>query len=319
VIELSKVTGVKKGDVIRLIMGNAKSLGRYLHGDLFDAGEATFVHKNFVDFTARVVGVEGRRVTIDRPLRTDVRAEWGPAVWSFRPTVTEAGVEGMTFEFPGVPKKKHLQEEGFNAVHLVNAVDCWVRDVEVVDGDLGVKLDACRGCTVSGVVVRAVKRKEPSGHHALWASAHSQDCLFKDFDIETRFVHDLSVEGFANGCVFEKGRGEALNLDHHRNGPYGNLFTELKTGDVSRLWESSGRGDRGPHTAGWETVWGIQWEKGKLPKVPDWPLLNVAGVRGYEARRPSDNTPWVEPGGERLEPGNLYEAQLRKRVGSGAR
>lgn len=314
---LSAPAKVKPGDVVRLLMNNAPSLGRYLHGDLFDSGVATASHKNFVDFTAHVVAVDGAKITLDRPLRTDVRGDWKPEVWSYRPTVTESGVESLSFEFPGVPKKKHLQEEGFNAVQFINADNCWVRDVTVIDGDIGVKLDGSRNCTVSGVVVKAAKRKDPTGHHALWASSHSQDCLFDNFDIQTQFVHDLSVEGFANGCVFMRGRGVALNLDHHRNGPYGNLFTALKTRDVSRLWQSSGRGDRGPHSAGWETVWGVAYETGKLPALPDWPLLNVVDVRGYAGKSPSDNGPWVEPRGPAAAGENLYMYQLRERVGAG--
>jgi hypothetical protein len=317
-LTLSAADKLKPGDVLRLLMNNAPSLGRYLHGDLFDAGAATSVHKIYVDFTARVVAVEGTTVTIDRPLRTDVRREWEPEVWSFRPTVTECGVEHLSFEFPGVPKKKHLQEEGFNAIHLVGAVDCWVRDVAITDADLGVKLDACRNCTVTGVTVRAARRKEPTGHHAFWASGHSQDNLFDRFDIRTRFVHDLSVEGFANGNVFQNGKGHALNLDHHRNAPYGNLFTNLHSVDISRLWDSSGRGDRGPHSAGWETVWNLTYDHGKLPKLPDWPLLNVVGVEGYPTREPSDNTPWVgPPAGDAAGPENLYMYQLKKRTDAG--
>lgn len=315
---LSAAANVKPGDVVRLLMNNAPSLGRYLHGDLFDSGVATASHKNFVDFTAQVVSVDGAKVALDRPLRTDVRAEWKPELWSYRPTVSESGIERLSFEFPGVPKKKHLQEEGFNAIQVSGAVDCWVRDIAVTDGDIGVKLDGARNCTVSGVVVKAVKRKNPTGHHALWASGHAQDCLFDHFDIQTQFVHDLSVEGFANGNVFARGKGVALNLDHHRNGPYGNLFAELHTGSVSRLWDSSGRGDRGPHTAGWETVWDLTYDSGKLPKLPDWPLLNVVGVKGYPERTPTDNTPLVEMSDKTPVPANLYEAQLRQRAGASA-
>ncbi len=54
-----------------------------------------------------------------------------------------------------------------------------------------------------------------TGHHALWAKA-SQDALFSNFTIATRYVHDLTVETFAIGTVFASGRGVDLTLDSHR-------------------------------------------------------------------------------------------------------
>ena len=203
------------------------------------------------------------RVTLDRPLRLDARLEWQPEVWSSAPNVSEVGVEGLGFEFAGTPKKKHLLEEGFNAIHITGAANCWVRDVTVTDADIGVIIGGnSRDCTVQNVKFLADKRSGTTGHHALWATGGADDCLWSDFEVATIYVHDLTVEGMASGNVFERGRGVAMNFDHHRNAPYENLFTDIDVGDARRVWESSGRTDRGPHSAARATFWNIRADKG---------------------------------------------------------
>jgi hypothetical protein len=225
------------------------------------------------------------------------------------------GIESLTFEFAGVPKKRHLKEEGFNAIHLRGAANCWVRDVEVIDADNGVIVGGSRFCTVEGFRARASRRaKGDTGHHALWATGKSQDCLFTGFRIETSYVHDLTVEGCASGNVFERGTGLAINLDHHRNAPYENLFTELDVGDPRRLWDSSGSLDRGPHAAARETFWNLRYkDRTKPPKVPAWPQINVVGVAGYAPSTTADKE-WIEPCNGSVAPANLYRAQLARRL-----
>ena len=62
---------------------------------------------------------------------------------SARPTLEEVGVEGLTFEFGGAPKRAHNQEEGFNAVFFHDVSNSWIRDVAMVDADIGVFLSGC--------------------------------------------------------------------------------------------------------------------------------------------------------------------------------
>jgi len=122
--------------------------------------------------------------------------------------------------------------------------------------------------------------------------------------------------------VFMRGSGQAMNLDHHRNAPYENLFTDLDVGDPARLWKSGGDRDRGPHAGARETLWNVRHRGHPMPlpgaadfdKRVDasWPLLNLIQVEGYAQTSERDNV-WVDPA-----PGatpNLYVAQLRKRLG----
>jgi hypothetical protein len=300
---------VKAGDFVRLVMRGKASLGQHLHAGQ-EAGEETVERGITVDWAARVVRVEQDRVELDRPLRVDVRLEWQPTLYAFKPSVEEVGIEDLTFEFPGVPKKAHLVEEGFNAMQMTGVVNCWVKNVKVIDGDMGLKLAGrARFCHVEGMIFVAVKRTGITGHHAIWLAGNAQENMIVNFRVETPYVHDLSVEGFAYGNVFRKGSGVMLNLDHHRNGPYENLFTDIDAGDGKRLWNSGGSRNRGPHSAVRTTVWNIRHSGEKLDEAPDWPQINIIGVAGYGVEK-TQEARWVEP--LVVDPPDLYEAQVGK-------
>lgn len=317
-LALKDTAKLAAGAWIRLLMNDDAALGRHLHGGLQDVVPTTQKEmKHLCDWVARVTAIEGNTLVLDRPLRFDVRPEWQAEIWSWQPTVQEVGIESLTFEFPGVPKKKHLQEEGFNALDLRGVVNSWVRNIEVIDADNGLILGGGRFCTVEGFTARAVKRTSAeTGHHTLWATGKSQDNLFTGFKISTIYVHELTVEGCSSGNVFERGSGVSLALDHHSNAPYENLFTELDAGAPKRLWICGGRKDRGPHTAARTTLWNLHFSgSGKLPPVPDWPQINVIGVPGCTASTTPDRE-WIEPCEGGVTPTNLYRAQLARRLGA---
>lgn len=310
---------IHAGDTVRLRLTDSDhTLGQALHAGVADAGTDTYnsrKNKSWIDWAARVAAVAGNQITLDRPLRLDARLNWQPEIWSSAPTVREVGIENLGFEFSGKPKKKHLQEEGFNAIHMTGVVDCWVRDVRVTDADIGVILGGARDCTVQNVKFLEAKRKGETGHHALWATGGTQDCLFQDFEFKTLYVHDLTVEGFANGNVFRRGQGVAMNFDHHRNAPYENLFTDINVGDAKRIWQSSGRGDRGPHSAVRETFWNIRADKGEFtaPVTSDFPEVNVIGLKGLAPDR-GEGGAWIEPLDGAVSPPDLYESQRNYRM-----
>jgi len=322
-LEVESAEQLAPGTWIRLLQRNEKSLGRWLHAGEQEISEDAYGRKYFVDWVAKVAEIDGTRVRLDRPLRFDVRLEWDPQVRNSTASVVDSGVEGVTFEFPGVPKKAHLYEEGFNAVYLNKVHHCWVKNIRVIDGDLGVMLARSRFCTVEQIDIQHRKRKgldefgfPGTGHHALWIAGFSQDNLIQDFRIDTMYHHDISVEGWANGNVIRRGWGQALNLDHHALAPYENLFTDLETDDLSRIWLSSGRRDRIPHAAARNTVWNLTAQGGTLnyrfnediPLPPDWAEFNIIGLPQAEGVVPSGSV-WLEALPEGVYPVDLYQAQ----------
>lgn len=57
--------------------------------------------KDLVRFSSPIKAVLGPgTVELERSLPWEVSTEWSPGLHRFAPTVEEAGVEGMTFEFP---------------------------------------------------------------------------------------------------------------------------------------------------------------------------------------------------------------------------
>jgi pectate lyase-like protein len=317
------------GDVVRVRMDNSEGLLRLLLGGSLPLGPQTPKdYGHYVDWVTPVDEVRGDTLVLARALRVDARPEWGAEVLSSRPTLEEIGVEDLSFEFPGSPRRPHdyvgptrqsWAEEGFRAIYFYGVTNAWVRNVTIVDADDAILLEASRFCQVEGVHLRAAHRKNLSGHHGLWAK-EAQDCLFTDFGIETQFDDDLTVEAFANGNVFMRGSGESVSLDHHRNAPYDNLFTDLDVGDAARLWNSGGDANRGPHAGVRETLWNVRLH-GEPPPLPGglhydkrvdagWPLLNLVRVPGYAPTTERDEA-WVLPAPDA--PPNLYEAQRAAR------
>jgi hypothetical protein len=72
------------------------------------------------------------------------------------------------------------------------------------------------------------------------------------------YYHDVSLENGALLNVVARGGGADLNLDLHRSGPWGNLFTQLAMGAGQRPFDAGGRGDRGAHSGRQTTFWNLR-------------------------------------------------------------
>jgi hypothetical protein len=58
------------------------------------------------------------------------------------------GVEHLTIEFPATPYKGFGSDQGFNAIYFWSTANCWVKNVAIINADLGVALDGTFFCTV---------------------------------------------------------------------------------------------------------------------------------------------------------------------------
>lgn len=324
-LRVANASQIAVGDWVRLVLtDDAKhTLGRHLHADQADLGPTSYKRNGdvLIDWAAQVTAKDGNELTLDRPLRVDVRGGWRPAIFAMKPTVQECGVENLGFEFAGESYPGHLKEKGYNAIYWSRAVNCWARDVWVTDADIAFNLEEkVRFCTVTDVRILADKRPEKksawdgTGHHGVQLAYLVQDCLIQNFRFDTHYVHDISVDSLPNGNVFSHGSGLNINFDHHRGAPFDNLFTDIDVGDPSRLWVSSGQPAVGPPAGARETFWNIRTQNNKpAPKVPDWIQVNVVGLPGV-APEPTPGKRWIEPlDPDTLTPRNLYQAQLARR------
>jgi hypothetical protein len=311
-LALSSTSGIAVGQWIHVEETDVGgTLTRRLHADLVEGGRGNVGQKQ-VDHYSRVKAVRDGGIELERPLTVDVEARWSPRVLAVAPRTTEVGIQHLAIRFPDSVYPGHFKEAGYNAIELAGVFDSWIRDVRIVNADYGVNLKSSRFVTVKDVVIDASQGR--SGHHAL-NNSHAGDNLFIGFDIRTEFVHDLTNEWYGTGVVFTRGRGVDLSLDHHRAAPYLTLWTELDVGRGTRVWKSGGAGNRGPHTAAYDTIWNVHGT-GALPlPPPDYgPRMNLTGFTGPSAAPPAALDWSVEPiPPAQLEPANLWMAMRARR------
>ncbi len=273
--------------------------------------------KHVTSFVTRVTKINGPVLTLERPLRTDLRPEWKPEIFTWLPTVTNSGVEQLGFEFPVRKYEGHFSELGFNAVAFSNVADCWARDLIITNADSGV-FTGGRFCTVENVrcqMVNVVENGGVFGHHGIDLSGN--DNLLTGFDIRQRFIHDITVERGA-GNVASSGSGTDLSLDHHKRAPYDNVFTNIDLGAGTRMWKCGGGKDLGRHCAAHGTFWNIRAAKGqKYPEDFGPASMNLVALETQQPSVMEPNGRWFEAiPPARIEPANLHQAQLKRRLGA---
>ncbi len=308
----------KPGEEVVLLVQDdaAKSLLKYLyHGQ---CGKLSGLNNWRCRQVFRITAAAGNTVTLERPLRFEVRPEWQPELAAFLPGVTDVGLEGLNFEFPATRYGGHFREVGFNPVEIgPGAAHCWLRDLRIWNGDSGPYI---RGtfCTLDGIRLGADPQRKSAqghtGHHGITSYGH--DTLITNFVVETQFIHDLTVQS-AMGCVFCAGRAENLCMDHHRWAPYENLFTDIDAGEGTRLFSSSGGGERGNHTAAGATFWNLRTRQpAAKPKSLGQDAIIIVGVNLREKKESLPAGMWFEAiPPERLQPPNLYDAMRKKKAG----
>jgi hypothetical protein len=327
-LKLSSHILIQKDQWIRLVESDpqkgsaaAGSLIRYLYGDLMEPGSDLIGTRSVVRFLSRVKSVKGKEIELERPLPYDVRPEWTPEIHRFVPSVQEVGVEHLSIHFPWTAYPGHFKEKGYNGLFFQDIAQCWVTDVEIQNSDFGIDLNSTNFCTVSNVTLttsapRGVgdDSRGLNGHHGIDVS-HGTENLVTRFDVQTRFVHDISVEWYALHTVFSNGRGLDLNMDHHREANYSSLFSQLDCGAGTRPFDSGGSRDRCAHSGAYSTYWNIRGQGMlALPPADFGPLLNFIGVATN-----SQNTSayqWrlelTDPAGVR--PEELQEAMKEQRL-----
>ena len=315
-LQLSNQISIKNGEWIRVVesdpeksSADAGSLVHYLYGDLMPPGPDLLGTAHIVRFLSRVKSTSGTKIELERPLPYDLRAAWTPEIHRFTPSLQEFGLEHLSIHFPWSPYPGHFKEKGYNAVFLQSVSQSWISDVEIQNADFGIDLNSTNFCTVDRVTLttsrtRAVgaEAREANGHHGIDVS-HGTENLITNFDVQTRLVHDISVEWYALHTVFANGRGLDLNMDHHREANYSSLFSNLDCGAGTRPFDSGGSGNRGAHSGAYSTFWNIRGSGAlKLPSQDFGPLLNFIGLQlSPIGNDPTSAYQWlIEP---RLAPG----------------
>jgi hypothetical protein len=327
-LELSNPISIKKGEWIRLVESdppkdhtNTGSLIKHLYGDLMLPGSDLPGTATVVRFLSRVKKVSGKTIELERSLPYDVRLEWAPEMHRFSPSVTEIGLEHLSIHFPWSPYPGHFKEKGYNGIFMQSVSECWIDDVEIQNSDFGIDLNATNFCTIRNVTLttsesRAVGEggRDGNGHHGIDIS-HGTENFVTNFDVRTKFVHDISVEWYALHSVFANGRGADLNMDHHREANYSSLFSNLDCGACKRPFNSGGSGNRGAHSGAYSTFWNVSGKAPiQLPPADFGPLLNFVGLDLKEGQKNLTDQ-WLidSPGSVGVCPRDLHEAMRTRR------
>lgn len=316
-LTVGSAVGVKPGQRVRVEMTDdaQKTLLKHLYSN--DPGNTEKITgPTTVSMVSRVAAAEGNRITLERPLRWDIRKEWTPRVQSFTPSVSEVGIEDLAFSFPVKPYKGHFTERGMNAIAMSNISDCWIRNVRISNCDSGIFMGGMFS-TIDRLLLDGVREstRGDTGHHGVMMG---QDCLLQNFDFQTKFIHDITVSNFQNGNVFKNGKGRNLSFDHHKRAPYENLFCNIDVGNGSQIWRSGGGANLGKHCAARGTFWRIRSERDIRWPQPNFgpDSMNIVGVKTDAGSMTDRNGKWFEAiTPDELHPADLHAAQLARRLG----
>lgn len=321
-LTVASADGLAVGQRVCLELTDDADRSLLAHIDAGPPAELVNIKKTYTTrMVSRIRAIDGQRITLERALPTDVRAAWSPTLSLFTPSVYEVGIESLSFEFPDTPYGGHFKELGYNAIAIGRASDCWVRDVSIHNADSGIYLSSAMFATVQGVTLSAQRSPADgaTGHHGINMGI---DCLLTNFDFQTHFIHDITVDHGQSRNVVKNGRAINLSLDHHKRGCYANLFTNLDAGTGSELWRCGGGAKLGYHCAAWGTFWNIRADQPLgWPRRDIWgpDLMNLVGLTTNDPSTLDPDGRWFEaipPAA--LEPADLHAAQLQRRLHSTA-
>ncbi|MDP8243188.1 MAG: glycosyl hydrolase family 28-related protein [Candidatus Hinthialibacter antarcticus] len=317
-IQVSDAGSLKVGQWIEIRQKDTKQDTLAIHLYTNDPGKTEkILGRTRASLTTRIQKIDGNKVELERPLRFDIRAEWNPVVLQFKPSVTECGVENLTFEYPVTPYKGHFTELGYNPIALSDVVNCWVNNIRIQNADSGVFISG-RYCTLQNILYesdRPADSRGDQGHHGIYIS--DDDNLFTHFNIQTSFIHDLTLSHCA-GNVISNGKGKDLSFDHHKRVPYANVYTNIDAGLGAQVWRCGGGAALGKHCAGFGTFWNIRAQKTiQYPRKDFGPAsMNLVFIQSDQKPITEKNGLWFETtNSNAVHPPNIHEAQLAKRLG----
>ena len=325
IIQLSQNTSLKNGDyiIIQMIESEDRSMEKMLHNGDVDIDRCVWQPSKFL-WPVKVKNVTGNSITLAQPLRVGVKQKWSPVINKYN-AYQEIGIEHLRIEFPEIPAKGHLLEDGYNAIAMRGVLNSWVKDVVVQNADNGPSLQFSKNISVIGFTHIATNRTpnivdsgytgSVFGHHGFTFGSNSSDNLLSKFNT-TRFAHDITVDGLSNGNVITNVTGTDISLDHHGNIPYENLFSNINIGIGNRTYNSSGLPCSTPRSGARETFWNLKFNdssrKASMPVI--FGLFPQSNIIPGDSNLSLINRDVFMENINQLEPQDLYQSQLTARA-----
>lgn len=212
-----------------------------------------------------------------------------------------------TLDFPDRAVSPHLAELGHNGLTMVGVHGGFANDLRIVNADNGIdvayfsKQSTNHDVQFGAGPIRRSQRQpyghiDMIGHHGISVGLHAHDNLVEEFSFPHTFAHDLTLGHLSSGNVFRNGDGSDLTFDHHRNGPFENLFSNIDVGDGSAPFFSGGDACAGPNAGAREVFWNVFDASGEPVGRPQaqsvFPEALVIPSANYELR--SVEGMWLE-------------------------
>ena len=203
--------------------------------------------------TLTIKSISGNEVSFKEELNHDVRDSWECQLRDIG-YVKEVGFEGFKIQFDFTNYAGHHSEEGYNAVYMNNAINSWIRDVEIVNSDSAILIDDSKNVTVTDVNVTG------RGGHYSFKAGSCDDILFKNFNITAKALHSPSFNTYARKTVYCKGVVEVVEFDQHNGMNHQNLLDNIiLSNEVRHLWNHGGNDSVRPTHAAFNTSWNLQF------------------------------------------------------------
>ncbi|MDR2980814.1 MAG: glycoside hydrolase family 55 protein [Puniceicoccales bacterium] len=317
-LEKSERPSLKRGDWILLRQSDPGDMSfvNYLYNGTPGKTD-NFPKRHGIEFPVRVAGMSGTKITLERTVPMDFRPEWGASFSLFSPSMTESGIEHLSFEFPVTTYGGHFREPGYNPISFSRVAHCWVRNVHFENADSGF-FTSSHFCTFTGIIWKGNRKPDKRGncgHHGTIFGGTQN--LLTQFEFQVRYIHDLTVSSGSYFNVISQGKGPDIAFDHHERAPTGNLFSDIDIEKGTRAFDCGGGAALGKNCASWGTFWNIR-SQGNItwPKPAFGPeLLNFVGVTSTEKPELNSSGRWFEPiPPDKLVPRDIHTAQLKRRL-----
>jgi hypothetical protein len=270
-----------------------------------------------VRFISKIVDIAGDKITLERPLRLDARRAWHAALYKWSPSVQEVGIEDLAIGFQKARWEGPFSESGFNAINFTKTANSWARNLRIHNADSGIYVSG-RFMTIQNIEFTADPGVGYTGDRAKYQGVTGND------GVNPKGALDVLMDGIDFEADFND---ECVNLafDHHGNISFENLVTNVQVGRGDNIYDSGGSKKVMPHAGARFTLWNVSNTACDL-KEPGIGLYDMPwgpkqqNMIGLCSSRPESLSPtglWferIDPG--RIQPQNLYLAQLKRRVGS---
>jgi hypothetical protein len=232
--------------------------------------------KDLIRWAVKVKAIDGNKIILERPLPMDVNPRWEAELHSLpeEQMPHDCGIENIGIEFALQRMKPHLKEAGFNGIAIEHSLNCWVKNVDVINSDNAIVVRYSHHISIDGIDIyadgdRTVDPKFKTQGHIGIGLYEASDVEVENFNLRSKMLHDTTVRGTIL-CVFHNGRGIDLNLDSHRGAPFGTLYSSIDLGAATRVFTSGGAGGNGFPAAAYTTYWNLRagTEGGKLIQIP---------------------------------------------------